>query len=68
MAMDQLRIDVGGVKIGATPNCSEGGLKFGRASKSGGVEFEAGNSQIATLETLITEAADIDLHHPREFA
>jgi len=68
MTMHQVGIDVGGVEIGATPHCAEGGTQWSWTGEIARVEFEANDLKVAFLETLVAKATHFYGHHLCELA
>ena len=61
VTMHEIGIDVRRVEVGAATDRAEDGLQFFRASEIARVEFEAGDLESAFFETLLAEAANIDI-------
>ena len=68
MAMDQIGLDPGRVKIGATPDRAEDGLQRRRTGKIRRIEIEPSDGKIAVIDFLVTKASNLDRHRPGELA
>src|SRR5438105_5608195 len=62
MTMDQVRIDVSGVEIDASPHCTESGAQWFWAGEIARVEFEANDLELAFFKMLVAKASHFHWH------
>src|ERR1051326_929107 len=68
VAMNQIGIDVGSVKVDAALDRPKNGTKWFGTGERVGIHLEAGHGESPLLQTLIAKAAHIDIHGPGQFA